>query len=430
MGGGIYCDNSSPTIQKNIITGNYAIFYRGEIPGFGGGIYCYESSAVITGNIITRNSVEGRGGGIFAGESSLILSNNIITDNDAYGYVGVFSTSARGGGISCQESSLKIVNNTISGNHAHDFNEPPWFLPGIGGGIQSGGSSLTIVNTIIWGDTPNEITFYGGIISSYSDIQGGWPGTANIDTDPCFADPCSSDYHLKSQAGRWNPNSQSWVTDVVTSHCIDAGNPGCPLRDEPSDANNVRINMGAYGGTAQASKTPADWRSIADLTNDWVIDFNDLGAFVSFWLDTGECIPSDLNRNQLANFDDYAIFARQWPGAIAEPGIEYQISPCQKGLSATEQMDQTRFTVTVEGRSIHFEDMMSANCCPGTLWLEMDVIGNLITINEHEEIGEYPCPCMCDYPVTATLGPFEPGTYTFEVYQNSSFIGSTTITIE
>jgi hypothetical protein len=37
---------------------------------------------------------------------------------------------------------------------------------------------------------------------------------------------------------------------------------------------------------------------------------------------------------------------------------------------------------------------------------------------------------MCDFPVTATLGPFEPDTYTLEVYQNTSFIGSTGVTIE
>jgi hypothetical protein len=316
-GGGICCEYSSPTIQKNIITGNYAIWVH-EIPGYGGGIYCDNSSAVISGNVITHNSVDVTGGGIFAYESSLIIKNNIITDNDAYGHANVIfppGCGASGGGISCSFASLVIANNTISGNHAHDFNEPPLFFPGTGGGIESGYSSLTIVNTVVWGDSPNEIIFNSTTINStYSDVQGGWSGAGNIDSDPCFANTSSGDYHLKSQAGRWNPSSQSWVIDANTSPCIDAGNPGCPLGDEPGDANNVRIDMGAYGGTAEASKTPANWRSITDLTNDWAVDINDLGVFVGYWLDSGECIPSDLNRNQLVNFADYAIFAQQWLG--------------------------------------------------------------------------------------------------------------------
>ncbi|MHC4360988.1 MAG: right-handed parallel beta-helix repeat-containing protein, partial [Planctomycetota bacterium] len=46
-----------------------------------------------------------------------------------------------------------------------------------------------------------------------------------------------------------------WVTDDVTSPCIDAGDPATPLGDEPSPNGGI-INMGAYGGTSQASKSP------------------------------------------------------------------------------------------------------------------------------------------------------------------------------
>jgi L-ascorbate metabolism protein UlaG (beta-lactamase superfamily) len=62
------------------------------------------------------------------------------------------------------------------------------------------------------------------------------------------------DYHLKSQAGRWDPASQSWVKDDVTSPCIDAGDPNSPVGQEP-EPNGGRINMGAYGGTKEASKS-------------------------------------------------------------------------------------------------------------------------------------------------------------------------------
>ena len=54
---------------------------------------------------------------------------------------------------------------------------------------------------------------------------------------------------------------------------------------------------------------------------------------------------------------------------------------------------------------------------------------NLITIYEGE-YATFPCFCICDYPVTATFGPFEEGTYLLEVYEDwGGFIGSTIVTI-
>jgi len=114
----------------------------------------------------------------------------------------------------------------------------------------------------------------------HSDVHGeidlGRYSEGDLDADPCFvapgywADPNAlgaeadpndpsavwvvGDYHLKSQAGRWDVASQSWVLDEVTSPCIDAGDPASLIDDEPAP-NGARINMGAYGGTAQASKS-------------------------------------------------------------------------------------------------------------------------------------------------------------------------------
>ncbi len=89
----------------------------------------------------------------------------------------------------------------------------------------------------------------------YSDIKGSFTGVGNIAVDPLFADPVNGDYHLKSHGGRWNPVDKKWVIDGITSPCIDAGYPSIPVRDEPQP-NGGRINMGAYGGTPEASKSP------------------------------------------------------------------------------------------------------------------------------------------------------------------------------
>ncbi len=117
--------------------------------------------------------------------------------------------------------------------------------------------SSIILNNIIW---ENEISMAEGILADeyeirFNDIQGGWDGEGNISVDPCFAAAVTDDYHLKSPAGRWDPATQRWVADNVTSPCIDAGDPDSEVADEPLP-NGGRIDLGAHGGTAEASKSP------------------------------------------------------------------------------------------------------------------------------------------------------------------------------
>ena len=146
---------------------------------------------------------------------------------------------------------------------------------------------------------------------TYSNIRGGWEGEGNIDVDPLFANPgywadaddpnivvepndpnavwIDGDYHLKSQAGRWNPVSKSWVQDDVTSPCIDAGDPNSPIGHEPFPNGGI-INMGAYGGTAEASKSyfgkPVCETIIAgDINGDCKVDFDDLMILMNHWLE-------------------------------------------------------------------------------------------------------------------------------------------------
>jgi L-ascorbate metabolism protein UlaG (beta-lactamase superfamily) len=96
------------------------------------------------------------------------------------------------------------------------------------------------------------------------------------------------DYHLKSQAGRWQPKTQSWVLDPVTSLCIDAGRLTDPVGLEPFPNGGI-INMGAYGGTIQASKSyfggpPCETIIAGDLNGDCKVDFRDFQLLGLHWL--------------------------------------------------------------------------------------------------------------------------------------------------
>jgi hypothetical protein len=139
-------------------------------------------------------------------------------------------------------------------------------------------SNSTVMNSIIYynGSDITQIESPSNTAVTYSDVQGGWPGEGNIDAVPLFVwlphwtggfgggeEPdefsngfwVSGNYYLQSQAGRWDPIFvQDWVQDSSTSPCIDAGNPDFDCSAEPAP-NGGRINMGAYGGTIQASKS-------------------------------------------------------------------------------------------------------------------------------------------------------------------------------
>ena len=122
----------------------------------------------------------------------------------------------------------------------------------------------------------------------YSNVAEPWAGSGNINTDPCFADPNNGDYHLKSQAGRPDPNTRTWVQDDVTSPCIDAGNPLDPIGPEPFPNGGI-INMGAYGGTTEAGKSyfgkPVCETIVAgDINGDCEVNFKDLAFVGLHWL--------------------------------------------------------------------------------------------------------------------------------------------------
>ena len=126
-------------------------------------------------------------------------------------------------------------------------------------------SNPDISNCIFWNNRDGDL-FQCEV--RYSCLEGDVPGRGNINVNPLFVDPANGDYHLKSEGHRWNMQSETWMYDLVTSQCIDAGDPTSPLGDEPMsvprDPNNhyginLHINMGAYGGTYYASIPPLEW---------------------------------------------------------------------------------------------------------------------------------------------------------------------------
>lgn len=115
--------------------------------------------------------------------------------------------------------------------------------------INFGQAEPNITNSIFWNNSKDDLF---QCQAYYSCIERGGEGEGNINVDPLFADPNNSDYHLRSEQGRYSQEHHVWILDISTSPCIDAGDPSIDPSSE-SWPNGGRINMGAYGGTAFAS---------------------------------------------------------------------------------------------------------------------------------------------------------------------------------
>ncbi len=302
------------------ITGGYG--------SLGGGVKGNNSQARISKCYIRHNSADLDGGGIYNFDGR--IENCIIAKNRSWD---------DGGGLVDCDGTIK--NCTIINNKARDD----------GGGLYQ--CNGTIVNCIIWANYRGWNWQYQNSLDSCSTPSYScYPeanGNGNINLDPLLSnsgyldpngtpeDPSDDhwvrDYHLKSEAGRWEPDTLSWMTDGVTSPCIDAGE-GIGYWDPngtPSDPNDDfwvseednsgeelwpdggRINMGAYGGTAQASMSlNIAVGNPADFNKDDSVDGLDLNLLADKWLLEEILLAEDINRNNFVDMIDVALFAQEW----------------------------------------------------------------------------------------------------------------------
>jgi predicted outer membrane repeat protein len=324
-GGGVYVESASPTLIDCTITGNVAY---GSWVAQGGGMYCVDSSPTLIRCSFVRNMAEdyyfnAYGAGMANDYSNPTLVNCLFEHNytsdlgggmanishcrvdlrgcvfdgnsgqygggavwggeelSAQGCLFAGNRSGQDGGAIASVVRCNLSQCTFAGNFASDEGNA-LFL--------NSGKPSRIVNCILR-DGGDEISPWQSpaISVSFSNVEWGWPGPGNIDVDPLFADAANGDYHLKSQAGRWDAVTKAWVQDTVTSPCIDAGDPGTPIMFE-SFPNGGVVNMGAYGGTAEASKSyfgkPVCEVIVAgDINGDCKVDLDDFAIMARHWLE-------------------------------------------------------------------------------------------------------------------------------------------------
>ncbi len=270
-GGAIANQESDPNFTNCTFSGNHSYY--------GGGFENSYGNPTFSSCVFSNNSAAHFGGAMQNYFGNIGFRNCIFSGNISKFWGGALFNV---GGI------LTFINCTATGNSAVDlghfaynmpFQFPPYlFIP----------SRMFFLNCIIWNGENAILNEDGSTINiNYSSVQNGllaiygpqqglsW-GDGNIDSDPLFIesgfwvdandpniivepdDPNATwlegDYHLQSTAGHYDPNSQTWISDNTNSPCINTGDPNSPIEKEPLP-NGGRINMGAFGGTIQASKS-------------------------------------------------------------------------------------------------------------------------------------------------------------------------------
>jgi len=333
-GGGLYCIWSSPVVENCRFVANRAS------SGYGGAVRSLHGEGALRNCLLSSNTAATCGGGVALYNCRMTIENCMIIANTAERYDG--------GGIHLAERWSEVSNCTIVGNFAGGGRG----AGGGGGGVWSGGD-VVVTHCIIRSNnasTNPEIYLANSsrfVSVAYSNIEGGYSGTGNIDADPCFAEPgywdpngtpddanddffIPGDYHFKSQGGRYDPNSQTWLTDEVTSLCIDAGDPMSPIGLEPFPNGGI-INMGAFGGTPEASKSyfgkpPCEIIAAGDINGDCEVDFLDFRMMALHWLWLGGDTPVNSN-------------------SVVQDGIEYYMQT-DKAVYALGENVQMLYKVT------------------------------------------------------------------------------------
>ena len=198
---------------------------------------------------------------------NIVRGSNVYIHNNLFYNVGQYWTDD---GYSNAAIIIGQYNNTIIENNVIDNGGHAGIDTYIQTPCQSALNTIVRNNMIINSDdhegvavdnvdTPGQYTFTLQNNCFYNNIHGIYAGNGvtvsdNIQADPLFANPANHDYHLKSKAGRWLDGK--WVTDSISSPCIDAGYLSSGYSNEP-EPNGKRINIGQDGNTIYASKSEA-----------------------------------------------------------------------------------------------------------------------------------------------------------------------------
>jgi hypothetical protein len=195
---------------------------------------------------------------------------------------------------------LEVTNCTIAGNTASPDPAP----------LRLSGGTAAVMNSVIWDNMgqSSAMAVTGEVTAvRYSNIEGGWPGTGNIDADPLFADPDHGDVHLSAGSPCIDAGDNTAVPAGIDTD-LD-GNPR--FLDDPCKADTggppddaPYVDMGAYEFQGCS----------CDLDGDGNVGVNDFLDLLAAWgpcVDCNNC-PADFDSDCTVGVTDFLILLGNW----------------------------------------------------------------------------------------------------------------------
>ncbi|MDX2148309.1 MAG: GC-type dockerin domain-anchored protein [Planctomycetota bacterium] len=332
-GGGARIDAVNTTIRNVRFENN-----RGRI---GAGLHLSGGGAsgqvLVVGSTFVNNqflanstsTTSGRGGGIFldrAGTSNVLRDIQLLNN-----------TARRGAGLWTTGVGVSIVNALIAGNAATDRGSGIFIgtsgssvgaatittatIANNTGANNTGASGLLvdgctaagtiIANSIIRGNTdtaglPSQIVILAceavpSLVTTYSNVEGGYAGLGNIDADPAFVSPATGDFALAPGSVSIDAGDSDAVPLGVTFDL--AGAPRFvddPATPDSGGGTTPIVDQGALEFQGGAC--------LADFNSDGQVDFFDYLDYASAF--AVEDPSADINSDGQVDFFDFLDFAQ------------------------------------------------------------------------------------------------------------------------
>ncbi|MHB1038491.1 MAG: right-handed parallel beta-helix repeat-containing protein, partial [Pirellulales bacterium] len=365
-GGGIYCLGSSPEIAECTFVENYTIGSTGAA------VYCNEDSdavirdstfvnnydtavacrAASEATILRSSFVGNRGGAIAVFGSAPLIDGCEIVNN--FG-VGIYAATHAG---------PRITNSAIVGNHggvASDMSSPTIIHSTILDNYEEAGiyattaGTVTVRDSVVWGNRwgwdyvtyPDNMAIGAGVSASvtYSDIEGGFAGTGNVDANP----------RINVSPGQWDDRG---TADQRDDRRIAGGYrlaPGSPCINAATDAG-IRVDL--YGtarpqlGTFDMGAHEYAGEGAGTVTGVKFYDINGDGI-----QQPGE--PGLKGWTVFADLDGDGQWDEGEPHGASGPGGDYLISNLPPGDYTLVEVAPSAWRQTYPGISAGSMDLVS-----------------------------------------------------------------------